>query len=268
MIHRALQRAREVAAQVEATRAPDVMLAAATLRRPALEKTPDEGLTVAAMERIEQSLRDPTVDAATALSIVQQAAPPWAVVQPIAERLVARGPLDGAALGFVKHVLCERVPHFTLDVVPDLASAFGGVPELSRDLAAALLKADDTSLVAAVLAARARSGDAGEGVFEAWVVALLEAKKHAAIASLDDDALFRSAVQIVFATCPASTVLAVYCGLACPEQSAILLDELARHPLRTTPAMREAFEATREWREDADNAVEAGWLAACVAAVG
>jgi hypothetical protein len=258
-----------VARQIEACRAADPLLAAAELAPSALDKEVDQGLVVAAMERLENCLTGRTADTKLAFSIALQGASREGTVFRAAARLAARGSLSEAERGFLARFLRERTKVWGPESAPELALAFGSEPSLREDLAMALRNLDDFSAAfPAVEAALARAGRAREldALLPAWLSALVAEDRMYQVADVVvDEAVFRRVVRAILDQRDLGMLLSLYRDVHAAEQAAIVLDELGRSPLREGPAMEAALQAIDHWMKDADNAVLAGWLRACTA---
>jgi hypothetical protein len=263
---RALERAREVAAQVEASRAADPIAAARALPAIAVEEGADVALGAAAFARLAAG--GPDLEVAGKLAFRTPGA--VGAVSAAAARFAAGPTIDEPARSFVARYLRERVPSYTAGVLPHLATTFGHLDDLRPDLVAAMRKAGDDHLgtdaaIRVVEAALTRRGLPASPVIEAWLRAGLDEDWKDTLRRLSDPDLLRTAARLVLAEGSASAFVARYGALTAPESMAIFLDELRQSDLRTSPAMRAAIDVG-EWLREPEQAAALFWLRAVVEA--
>jgi hypothetical protein len=268
----ARQVAVDIAAQIEAAEA----LGAPTIDENAVarpitagnggRRLVDPGLTAALLAEVERALAGDGAGVARRFAVLVVADPAAPALRRLVERLAARPALGVEETEAVTTFLRGCTTFFCPELSPDLALALARHEALRPALFEALARTGEGRFAPAVLALRAAAHRAGEGAlfdicFDAWVTALLGRGGYEALAELDDDALFRRAVQLALAG-PAAAALGVFQETQTHAQAAAFLDELGRSEARRAAAMRAAVAALRGWGAEADHAARYAWLRA------
>jgi hypothetical protein len=260
-----LDLARRVASQLEACRAAAPLSAIASLPLDTFSEVVDPGLAVAVLAGVEERLAGAAGLPLLVLSLLSLGDLSSASLLTVAARLAASGRLSEDERSFVANVLRGGTRSLGPDRAPELTAAFGPVPALVDDLAAALLNLDDFPVVfpaAEATLTRLGHAEAVGPLLAACVKALLETSREHLLSCLADEALYRRAIRAAIEAQGVAGALLIYQQADPPERAAVVLDELARSGLRGGPAMDAARQRFKSWIEDEDHAVQATWLRA------